>query len=184
MEYFCMSGQVCGSRSVLLNTGLLLRRCSASPSVLLEDPGLLRVADISAGFFGKTGLWDRLEAALTTDVTLSWDEKSNFELQLWTWILRGLGLAADGEFLPNTGLLQFSGVESLPSPRWLSEKTRLLRNARSLLRSGLLGNVGLPSWAGKDFRGELSWEHHTNPELTQVCSRSWLRRGTWTSALK
>lgn len=184
MECFCISRRVCGSRSVLSNTGLLLRRCFASPSVLPEDPGLLQVADISAGFSGKTGLWDRQEVDLTTDVKLSWDENTNSELQLWTWSLQGLGQVAGGAFLPNTGLLQFSGVESPPSPSWLSEKTGLLQNARSLLWLGLLGNVGLQSWAGKDFIGELSWEHHTNPELTQVCSRSWLRRGTWTSALK
>lgn len=69
----------------------------------------------------------------------------NSELQLWTWALQGLAQVAGGEFLPNKGILQFSEAESPPSPKWLSEKTGLLRNARSVLRSGLLGNVGLLS---------------------------------------
>lgn len=180
MECFCISRRVCGSGSVPSNTGLLLRRSSASPSQQSEDPGLWQVAGSPAGLLGKTGLWGRQDSVLATEVKLSWDESASPKLQLRTGSLRGLGQVPDCEFPSNTGLLQFSGVDSPPSSRLLSEKTGLLRETCSPLRSGLLGNVRLLQWAGKDFSGVLSWELHTVPE----CTRSWLSRDRRTSALQ
>lgn len=80
----------------------------------------------------------------------------NPELQRWTRDLQGLGRLPGRELPANTGLLQFSGADSPPSSRLLSQKTGLLRATCRLLRSGLLGNVGLLQGAGRDLRGKLS----------------------------
>lgn len=183
---------------VLLNTGLVQRPwlCSVCPCSVSENTGLLLVAGLSEGggflersvFPGNTGLLGRQDEDLTEEVKLSWEESVNPELQTLAWGLQELGGFSCWVFLPNTGLLKYSGLSSVSSlsPWSVSEKTELLGNVLDEVRwLGHLGKVGLLGRASEGLRGEvpLSWEHNTNPEVLQVCSRSWLSRGTWTSAL-
>lgn len=173
---------LCG-RPDLPNTGL----CSVCPPSVPEESGFLQVADLSGagrflgglGLLGNTGLWGRQDADVTEEVKLSWEDKVIPELQSLTWGLQGLRDFLCWVLLPNTGLLQYSGLSSFSplSPWSISEKTGLLRNVRSL---ELLGNIGLLGWADKV---QLSWEHETDPEVLQVSSTSLLSRGTRTSAL-
>lgn len=174
------------------NTGLAQRPwlCSACPTTL--SVGSVQVADSSVrpsrrpGLLGNTGLTGQQDVDFTEEVKPSWEQNMEPEVQS-----RSPGLQALWDvlslFLPNTGLLTYSGLRSVsPSSPWsASEETEVSDKARSLERLGLLGNVGLLARADWHFWVELrlSWEQDTNPEVLQVSKTLLLSRATWTVAL-
>lgn len=108
------------SLPILPNTGLA-QRPPLRPPTVSENTGLLQVGDFSGvgrffgrpGLSGNTGLLGREDVDLTEEVRLSSEQKMNPRLQSPSWGSLEPEDISCWAFLPNTGLLKYSGLRSV-----------------------------------------------------------------------